>query len=70
MLDIIEFVSGAVSLLCFFAWLLMLIMEMAVSADDQMPEPTSSWSFEKIGPILFFCWMATMCLYFAVGSLT
>lgn len=70
MLDIIEFVSGAVSLLCFFAWLFMLIMEMVVTSDDQMPEPTSSWYFDKIGPILFFCWMAMMCLYFAVGSFT
>lgn len=70
MLNIIEFVSGAVSLLCFFAWLFMLIMEMAVSEDERMPEPMSSFAFEKIGPVLFFCWMAMLCLYFAVGSLT
>lgn len=69
MLDIIEFVSGAVSLLCFFAWLFMLIMEMAVTSDERLPEPTSSWCFDKIGPILFFCWMCTMCVYFMVGGL-
>lgn len=69
MLEIVEFVSGAVSLLCFLSWLFMLMLEMAITAEDRMPEPTSSWNFEKIGPILFFCWMVTMCVYFAVGSI-
>jgi hypothetical protein len=34
-----------------------------------MPESTRSWEFATIGPILFFCWMSTMCLYFVVQGL-
>lgn len=69
MLDIIEFVSGAVSVTCFLAWIFVLIMEMIAAAGDSMTEPTRSWEFTKIGPILFFCWMATVCVYFVVQGL-
>ena len=39
-------------------------------SEDEQTESMGSFSPEKIGPLFFFCWMVTLCIYFVFDSLS